>query len=130
MPQIARLRLTGGQILIDGALVDAALTIVEGRIAEGQAPEVDVSGYLVLPGIIDLHGDGFERHLSPRPSAPFDKTRALASAAAELSVNGITTAWLAQSWSWEGGFRSGEATKALLAALGIARPGLLPDIRV
>jgi alpha-D-ribose 1-methylphosphonate 5-triphosphate diphosphatase len=45
-------------------------------------------------------------------------------------VNGITTAWLAQSWSWEGGFRSGAATEALLAALTAARPALLPDIRV
>jgi alpha-D-ribose 1-methylphosphonate 5-triphosphate diphosphatase len=45
-------------------------------------------------------------------------------------VNGITTAWLAQSWSWEGGFRSGDATVALLQALDAARAGLLPDLRV
>ncbi|MFN3607331.1 MAG: alpha-D-ribose 1-methylphosphonate 5-triphosphate diphosphatase, partial [Cypionkella sp.] len=87
-------------------------------------------GYLLLPGIVDLHGDGFERHLSPRPTAPFEKRRALASAAAELASNGVTTAWLAQSWSWEGGFRSGQATTALLAALGAVRGSLLPDMRV
>jgi alpha-D-ribose 1-methylphosphonate 5-triphosphate diphosphatase len=130
MPRLAPLRLTGGLTLIDGALEDHALTLADGRIADGPADEIDVQGYLVLPGIVDLHGDGFERHLSPRPSAPFEKRRALASAAAELAVNGVTTAWLAQSWSWEGGFRSGEATVALLQAMGAARPGLLPDMRV
>ncbi len=130
MPEIAPLRLTGAQVLQDGAMHRTALTIEAGIIGDHPAPEVDLHGYLVLPGIIDLHGDGFERHLSPRPTAPFDKRRALTSVAAELAANGVTTAWLAQSWSWEGGFRSGEATTALLAALAVAKPALLPDIRV
>ena len=130
MPRLAPLRLTHAQTLIGGALVDQPLTIADGVIADGPAPELDLSGYLLLPGIIDLHGDGFERHLSPRPSAPFEKVRALSSVAAELAVNGVTTAWLAQSWSWEGGFRSGAATVALLQALDQARPRLLADMRV
>ncbi len=130
MPEIAPLRLTGAQVLLRGAMLDAALTVAAGIIGDSPAPEVDLRGYLVLPGIIDLHGDGFERHLSPRPTAPFDKRRALTSVAAELGANGVTTAWLAQSWSWEGGFRSGEATVALLAALAAAKPALLPDMRV
>lgn len=130
MPKIAPLRLTGAQILLEGALQDSAITMAEGVITDGPAAEVDLRGYLVLPGIIDLHGDGFERHLSPRPTAPFDKARALSSAANELAVNGVTTAWFAQSWSWEGGFRSGEATVELLAALAQAKDALLPDVRV
>lgn len=130
MPRIAPLRLTGGRALTGGALHDAPLTIADGCISDDPAPEVDVSGYLLLPGIVDLHGDGFERHLTPRPSAPFDKARALGSAAAELAVNGVTTAWFAQGWSWEGGFRSGLATRELLAALDRMRPEMLPDVRV
>jgi alpha-D-ribose 1-methylphosphonate 5-triphosphate diphosphatase len=130
MPELAPLRLTHARTLIAGALHDHPLTIAVGRITDLPAREVNLSGYLVLPGIIDLHGDGFERHLSPRPTAPFDKPRALESVAAELAVNGITTAWMAQSWSWEGGFRSGAATVALLQALQSARPRLLPDMRV
>ena len=70
MPQIAPLRLTHAQTLIGGALHDHALTIADGQIAAGAAREVNLAGYLILPGIIDLHGDGFERHLTPRPSAP------------------------------------------------------------
>jgi alpha-D-ribose 1-methylphosphonate 5-triphosphate diphosphatase len=130
MPQLPALRLTGAQCLIDGQMTGSALTIANGLIAEGAAREIDLSGYLLLPGIIDLHGDGFERHLSPRPTAPFDKRRALASVAAELAANGVTTAWLAQSWSWEGGFRSGAATLDLLASLSDERAGLLADCRV
>lgn len=127
---LSPIRLTGARVLIDGALHDTDLTLAEGRIATGPAPEMDLRGWLVLPGIVDLHGDGFERHLTPRPSAPFDKRRALGSAAAELAVNGVTTAWFAQSWSWEGGFRSGQAAQDLLAALDAARPALVPDVRV
>jgi alpha-D-ribose 1-methylphosphonate 5-triphosphate diphosphatase len=130
MPTIAPVRLTHAQSLLAGALHDHPITIADGIITDTPAREVDLSGYLLLPGIIDLHGDGFERHLSPRPSAPFDKAKALESAAAELAVNGITTAWFAQSWSWEGGFRSGPATIELLQALQVARQRLLSDVRV
>ena len=130
MPQIAPLRLTHAQTLIGGALQDHALTIADGKITEGAAREFNLAGYLVLPGIIDLHGDGFERHLTPRPSAPFDKARALGSVAAELAVNGITTAWLAQSWSWEGVHRSGAAAAELMEVLSLTRPSLLPDMRL
>lgn len=130
MPQIAPLRLTRARALIEGTLQDHALTIADGRITDTPARELDLSGYLLLPGIIDLHGDGFERHLSPRPSAPFNPVKALSSAAAELAVNGITTAWFAQSWSWEGMHRSGAAAVGLLEALTAARPTLAPDVRV
>ncbi|MEH7829388.1 alpha-D-ribose 1-methylphosphonate 5-triphosphate diphosphatase [Gemmobacter denitrificans] len=130
MPRIAPLRLTHARCLMEGRMADHALTIADGHIAEGSAPEVNLSDYLLLPGIIDLHGDGFERHLTPRPSAPFDRVKALSSAAAELAVNGITTAWFAQSWSWEGAHRSGAAAVALMEAIGRARPALLPDLRM
>lgn len=130
MPRLTPFRLTHAQTLIAGALVDHPLTIADGVITDRPAPEVDLSGYLLLPGIVDLHGDGFERHLSPRPSAPFEPKKALASAAAELAVNGVTTAWFAQSWSWEGGFRSGDACVALLHALEGVRAQVLADVRV
>jgi alpha-D-ribose 1-methylphosphonate 5-triphosphate diphosphatase len=130
MPLLPPIRLTGARVLRDGALHDTDLTIAEGLLAEEDAPAVDLSGYLVLPGIVDLHGDGFERHLSPRPTAPFEKAEALRSAAAELASNGVTTAWFAQSWSWEGGFRAGSEAEAILAALDRVRPRLLPDVRM
>jgi alpha-D-ribose 1-methylphosphonate 5-triphosphate diphosphatase len=130
MTLLPDLRLTGALLLADGALVDAPLTLSQGRIAEGRAPEVDLSGYWLLPGIVDLHGDGFDRHLRPRPSAPFDTRRALLNVDAELAANGVTTAWLAQSWSWEGGSRSAEAAEDLMQAVAETSRTLVSDIRV
>ena len=62
------LRLTGATVLRDGALQQRSVAFEDGRISKGPLPEVDLSGYLVLPGIVDLHGSAFERHLAPRPN--------------------------------------------------------------
>ena len=60
------LRITGGQALIDGRLELTSVVISEGVIAEvgTDAPAratLDAQGLLVLPGIVDIHGDAFER---------------------------------------------------------------------
>jgi alpha-D-ribose 1-methylphosphonate 5-triphosphate diphosphatase len=91
---------------------------------------VDLSGYWLLPGIVDLHGDGFDRHLRPRPTAVFDTQRALLNADAELAANGITTAWFAQSWSWEGGSRSPEAAEDVMESVARMAHRLMADVRV
>jgi alpha-D-ribose 1-methylphosphonate 5-triphosphate diphosphatase len=90
---------------------------------------IDLHGFLLLPGIVDIHGDGFERHLAPRRGAVRDLGAGLAAAEAELGAAGITTAVLAQFWSWEGGMRGPEFALALLGALG-AYSGCGTDLRV
>ena len=65
------LRLTGATVLRDGAMQARSVAIQDGRISKGPLPEVDLRGYFILPGIIDLHGDAFERHLTPGPPPPF-----------------------------------------------------------
>jgi alpha-D-ribose 1-methylphosphonate 5-triphosphate diphosphatase len=124
------LRFVNAQVLRDGELQARSVAIEAGRITRGPLPEVDMAGYLILPGIVDLHGDAFERHLVPRPAAPFDHATALAAVEAEAAANGVTTAWLAQGWSWEGGHRGADAAEALLAALAAYRPGAVLDLRV
>jgi len=124
------LRLVGATVLRDGVMQRRSVAIADGRITRGPLPEVDLTGYLVLPGIIDLHGDGFERHIQPRTGVSFDLAGALRSAAREIAGCGITTAWLAQGWSWEGAHRSPEAAEALLAAHDRLRGSFGPDIRV
>jgi alpha-D-ribose 1-methylphosphonate 5-triphosphate diphosphatase len=79
---------------------------------------VDLTGCRILPGIIDVHGDGFERHLAPRRGAMRDLSVGLAATEAELAANGITTAILAQFWSWEGGMRGPDFALRMLQALG------------
>jgi alpha-D-ribose 1-methylphosphonate 5-triphosphate diphosphatase len=123
-------RFTGADILRDGALRRRSLAIAEGRITRGPLPEIDMRGYYLLPGIVDLHGDAFERHIAPRPSAPFDLAVGLASAEREAAANGVTTGWMAQSWSWEGGLRGPDFAERLLAAHAEARAAMSTDLRI
>uniref|UniRef100_UPI0029059DD0 alpha-D-ribose 1-methylphosphonate 5-triphosphate diphosphatase n=1 Tax=Roseobacter sp. HKCCA0434 TaxID=3079297 RepID=UPI0029059DD0 len=61
--------------------------------------------------------DLFERHVAGRRGMVRAPAEGLPMLAAELAACGITTACLAQYWSWEGGQRGPEAAKALAAAL-------------
>ena len=109
--------LTGAQILRPGGLVPDVVSLSDGVFVETpQNRRIDLSGYWVLPGIIDLHGDGFERHLAPRRGVVRNLGAGLVATEAELAMNGITTAVLAQFYSWEGGMRSPEFALAFLSA--------------
>ncbi len=124
------LRLTGATILRDGEMQQRSVAIANGRITKGPLPEVDLSGYFILPGIIDLHGDAFERHIVPRPSAAFPIETGLRATDRDTATNGVTTAWMAQSWSWEGGHRGPDFAETFLQAVEDYRPRMLSDLRV
>ena len=125
---------SSSNVLIDGKLQKGSLTIEQGKIQLDRESSpyrhYNMGNFYVLPGIIDLHGDGFERHLFPRPSAPVKHTIALKNLSNELIYNGITTAYLAQCYSWEGGYRSPEFTTELLTSLKILKNDFLPDLRL
>jgi alpha-D-ribose 1-methylphosphonate 5-triphosphate diphosphatase len=123
------LRLTGAQVLRPDGLDDTPLSIAAGRIADAGGREVDLSGFLVLPGIVDAHGDAFEKHLAPRRGAMKDLDQGLVATEAELAANGITTATLAQFYSWEGGMRGPAFAWQVFTALQEIRPRLGTDIR-
>ncbi len=123
------LRLTGAQVLRPDGLDDTPLSIAAGRIADAGGREVDLSGFLVLPGIVDAHGDAFEKHLAPRRGAMKDLDQGLVATEAELAANGITTATLAQFYSWEGGMRGPAFARQVFTALQEIRPRLGTDIR-
>ncbi len=108
-----------GQILQNGALTRADLVVASGVIAAHAALSrgFDASGLLVLPGIIDIHGDAFERQMQPRPHVDFNAAFALAETERQLLGCGITTAYHGVTLSWEPGLRSIQAWRALLAAL-------------
>ena len=124
------LRLTNAQILRDGVMQQKSISLADGLITRGPLPEVDLSGYLILPGIVALHGDGFERHMAPRPSAPFPLAAGFASFDREAAAHGVTTAYLAQGWSWEGGPRGPDHAESVMAALDLYRPHALTDLRL
>lgn len=122
--------ITGGHALREGAMTAGDVTLAEGKIAQGQGAEraFDASGLLVMPGLIDIHGDAHERALQPRPNVDFSADFALRDAAAQLLASGITTAYLGVTLSWEPGLRSLTSFEKTLAALRNPPPG--PEMRV
>jgi alpha-D-ribose 1-methylphosphonate 5-triphosphate diphosphatase len=113
--------ITGGTVLVDReGMQRADVAIREGVIDRpGTTPvrTLDATGWLVLPGIVDLHGDAFERQLQPRPGVNFPVDLALRDTEAQLLANGITTAYHGVTLSWEPGLRSLTAWQRLLEAL-------------
>jgi alpha-D-ribose 1-methylphosphonate 5-triphosphate diphosphatase len=124
------LRLTGATVLRDGALERRSVAIAGGRITKGPLPAVDLEGYFVLPGIVDMQGDALARHAAPRATADIELETALRAADREAAANGVTTAWLTQTWSWEGGRHGPDHAEAVLEALDRYRPQALTDLRV
>ncbi|MEE3100245.1 MAG: alpha-D-ribose 1-methylphosphonate 5-triphosphate diphosphatase, partial [Pseudomonadota bacterium] len=125
--------LRGGAPLGHGAPESGDIHLSDGRIAAAAAPGAmafDATGLTVAPGLVDLHGDGFERNLSPRPGVLFDAEIALAETDRQLTANGITTAWLALTISWEPGLRSLDTARRLVAAWERLRPSFVCDIRL
>ena len=123
------LRLTGAEVLRPEGWQNAPLSLCDGIIAEEGGREVDLSGFLVLPGIVDAHGDAFEKHLAPRRGAMKDLDQGLLATEAELAANGITTATLAQFYSWEGGMRGPAFADRVFTALQEIGPRLGTDLR-
>jgi len=121
---------TGAQVLGADALEPRPLAVAQGLITDvAQATRVDLDGYMIVPGIVDVHGDGFERHLAPRRGAMKTMQEGLVAAEAELAANGITTAVLAQFISWEGGLRGYEFAEQVFGAIQQVSDTLVTDLR-
>lgn len=54
---------------------------------------IDLEGDLLLPGLVELHTDNFERHLMPRPKVRWPELPALFAHDAEIAAAGITTVY-------------------------------------
>ncbi|PIE11559.1 MAG: alpha-D-ribose 1-methylphosphonate 5-triphosphate diphosphatase [Rhodobacterales bacterium] len=120
--------LTGAQVLGPAGLEPRELALSSGQITAPRGRRVDLSGYMILPGIIDMHGDGFERHLAPRRGAMKDMSAGMIASEAELAANGITTGVMAQFYSWEGGLRGPEFADGVFAAMNAVRGEVVTDL--
>jgi alpha-D-ribose 1-methylphosphonate 5-triphosphate diphosphatase len=130
MTKTVELTFDGGEVLTPEGLRDASLSVAAAQITTArQSRVIDARGFRILPGIVDLHGDGFERHLAPRRGAMTDMLAGIASAEADLACNGITTAVMAQFYSWEGGLRAPAFARKFLDALRASRVHHLTDMR-
>ncbi|MCR9256050.1 MAG: alpha-D-ribose 1-methylphosphonate 5-triphosphate diphosphatase [Alphaproteobacteria bacterium] len=121
-------RILQGNKLVVGAVHIDNDKIVETRDAPGTI--IDARGLLVLPGIVDVHGDAFERQIQPRPKVTFPLDIALMETDRQMVANGITTAYHGLSVSWEPGLRSLETARLFVDALRALRPSLACDTKL
>ena len=132
---MTELSIQGGRALVGAELVETSLRITGRDISSAgtdggrAALDIDADGLLVLPGIVDLHGDAFERQMMPRPGVDFPIDVALTDSDKQAISNGITTVYHATTWSWEPGLRSGDNARRLLDAIESMRPQLAADTR-
>ncbi|MEO9901111.1 alpha-D-ribose 1-methylphosphonate 5-triphosphate diphosphatase [Nisaea sp.] len=126
----------GARVLVPGEGIVETSVRIEGEKIAGVGVDarlgdrlVDARGLLLLPGIVDLHGDAFERQIMPRPGVHFPMQVAFADTDRQLISNGITTAYHAVTFSWEPGLRGRDTVVAIVDGLEEARPRLLADSR-
>lgn len=125
----------GGRALIGAELVETSLLLSGTDIAQVDASRgrarlaIDARDLLVLPGIVDLHGDAFERQMMPRAGVDFPIDVALADSDRQAISNGITTVFHATTCSWEPGLRSSDNARGLMEAIERQRPQFAADTR-
>ncbi len=129
--------LVGGRVLLpDGTLEETDVTLGGGKILAigaslgSSARRWHAPGLLVLPGMVDRHGDAFERQLMPRPGVRFPDELALLETDRQLLANGITTAYHGLTYSWEPGLRDAASARRFVAKLRDIRPSLACDMRL
>ena len=117
--------LRNGRVVTPDAVIDRGRVVITADritdVGDDRGPisgvrSIDVEGRLVLPGLIDLHGDDIEGHRYPRSGAPVDAQTALLSADRTNLYNGVTTKFHAVAFE-----ESPEADRSYDDARAIAR---------
>ncbi len=126
------LEITGGSVLAGKTFEPIALAagpdgLLLDRGAAAGTRKLDASGLLVLPGMIDIHGDAFERQIMPRPGVLVDLAVALMETDRQLAANGVTTAYHGVTWSWEPGLRGAEMAARTIDAIEHMAPSFAVD---
>ena len=88
---------TNARLVLPGEEVRGSLAVQGGTIqavdlgASSVPGAVDLDGDYLLPGLVEVHTDNFERHLMPRPKVQWAVAPALLAHDAEIAAAGITT---------------------------------------
>ncbi len=127
------------RIVLANRLIErGALRIADGLIAEiSETPVADAdiegNGLILMPGMIDMHGDMIEREIEPRPGVRMPMEMGLRDLDRKLANSGITTAYAAVSFSpgsTYGHMRSYDFTSEMIRAIRAHAADLLIDHRV
>ncbi len=88
-------RLTGATVLRDGKMQNRSIGIDRGRFAKGPFPAIDLAGYFILPGIVNLHGPTMDPFAGGQPTSV---AAHLAEQVHRAVAQGVTTTWLPLNW--------------------------------
>jgi alpha-D-ribose 1-methylphosphonate 5-triphosphate diphosphatase len=126
--------IAGGRVLIGDRLEDTTIAVADGVIGDISADAsahtmLDANGLLVLPGIVDIHGDAFERQLMPRPGVDIAVDVGLLDSDRQAVANGITTVFHGVTCSWEPGLRGLDNARRILEAIEALRGRFAADTR-
>ncbi len=88
---------SNARLVLCDEVVRGNLSVQDGRIhaiesgATAVPGAIDLEGDYLLPGLVEIHTDNFERHLMPRPKVQWAEAPALLAHDAEVAAAGITT---------------------------------------
>lgn len=98
-------QITGAKVLVENNTWQQESLVIDGPFIAGTGKTghqiLDASNCLVLPGIIDIHGDAFERLIMPRPSTMVPFETGFCEADRQITASGITTAYFSMTYTWE-----------------------------
>ncbi|MEB3229533.1 MAG: alpha-D-ribose 1-methylphosphonate 5-triphosphate diphosphatase, partial [Leptolyngbyaceae bacterium] len=118
---------------LDSATVlveDGAIVAVDQTSAPNGYDVIAVTGLQLLPGIVDIHGDAFERKICPRPGVNLPLDMALVENDLALLSAGITTFFYSITDSFEPGLRSREMARELVGRINAPDHTLRVDSRI
>jgi alpha-D-ribose 1-methylphosphonate 5-triphosphate diphosphatase len=127
---VSELVLANARVIMRDEVVPGAVRVVAGRIEDvaqtrtAAATASDLEGDYLMPGIVELHTDVFEKHAFPRPGARWPEVAAVVAHDAQLVGAGITTVLdsLAVGYVFDSGQRARDPV-ALIGAIRAARTG-------
>ncbi|NKQ10080.1 alpha-D-ribose 1-methylphosphonate 5-triphosphate diphosphatase [Pseudomonas sp. SST3] len=99
----AELILSNARVVTADRVIDGTLVIRDGLIAEfdegnSRLPQAqDLGGDYLMPGLVELHTDNLEKHMTPRPGVDWPSASAVLTHDAQIVAAGITTVFDALS---------------------------------
>jgi alpha-D-ribose 1-methylphosphonate 5-triphosphate diphosphatase len=135
----SKIAIQGVKILTSRGWIEDGTALIEdgifSSINQCQVPHgfeiVNGQGLQMLPGIIDLHGDAFERMICPRPGINIPLSIAMVENDRNLLASGITTFYCSITDSYEPGLRSRQTASHIIEfILGTGREFLKSNHRI
>lgn len=94
---------SNAQIVTPDEVLTGSLSVKNGRIDSFDAGtriytgSIDCAGDYLMPGMVELHTDNLEKHITPRPAVQWDVAAAVLAHDAQMASAGVTTVYDALS---------------------------------